>query len=798
MSVLAGADRTDPLEAGNKFTTLARLELAGYDVPPFFCVGASAFRAAGGHAPIPDALRSEIAEALRALGPGPVAVRGCLVGRTAAHGEDSASNPLAGVSETVLGVEGEDAVSAAVERCWAAPRSPHARAYLDEFGLDSDTLAVAVAVQAMVDARAAFIAFSADPVRPADTVVVAAAHGLGEGLVSERVDAVHHFVDPAGGVESHGTGDPSGEPLAPDEVRAVADLARRIAAELGGAQDVEGAVDAAGRIRVLQARPLVTRDARRRVFTNLNVSESFPGRSSPMTYSVAARFYRAAFRDNYSRFGVGAAELAREADTLANMLGYIDGRIYYDITSFYRLHSLSPFFPLVRAGWERKVGLTATGDAAAGEAERARLDPLTAFGMVRAIAGVVLTNDRRMREFAAYWSQRLPAAQRELAALGGPTARIDHYHALWGDVATRWGTTLVNDTIANSLHGICTALLRPIAKDATDGCLSDLLTPPDPTLIESFWRDCRHCVAAGGVAEQERSLAGLVARSGDRCVTGLKLEEQALAERIDWLRSNAAAQELAPARADGAASRRPSILHPLLRARWSVATRLARRLRRLIAHREDHRYLRSQLFAYCRRFALLLATDLRRHGVISASEDVWYLTDSEAIGALDGHGVDNCLVDLVASRRSAAAAHDELDPPAEFTATGPVPERRWHLPRHPSADGEVVRGIGSSNGVVRGRAMIVVSAEDTRPIDRDTIVVARVTDPSWTGIMAAAGGLVVERGSMLSHTAITGRLLGLPTVVCARDASRLIPDGAIVEVDGGAGCVRILELAGER
>jgi rifampicin phosphotransferase len=792
--IVSGPARSDPLEAGNKFATLARLELAGHNVPPFFCIGASAFRSANGSS-IPPALRSAVFSSLSKLGSERVAVRGCFVSTDGAGGEDSARNPLAGVSETVLGVQGAESTIAAIERCWSSLRSGRAKTYFEEFAIDPESLAVAVAVQAMVEARAAFVVFSADPVRAGREVVVTTAHGLGESLVQDRAEAVHHFVDSGNRVESHLAGDSSAPPLSLEEVRAVADLARAIAEEMGAAQDVEGAVDGSGRIWLLQSRPLSWREDRRRVFTSMNVSESFPGLSSPMTYSVAARFYHAAFRDSYRRFGVGPVALARESVALASMLGYIDGRIYYDITSFYQLHSLSPFFPLVRAGWERKVGLSTAAQTGTEGSRRERPGVRTLLAMVRSILGVVLASNRRMREFEAYWTERLPAAQRELDRLGSPMERIDHYYALWAQVSARWGVTLVNDTIANSLHGICTALLRPIAKDGVDGCLADLLTPPDLTLIESFWAECRRRMAASGAVEQERLLSDLLHHAGDRCITGLKLEEPSLAERIDWLRST---QGVKPSAAPRGARWKPSIFHPLRRLRWTLAMLLVRRLRRVIAHRENHRYLRSQLFAYCRRFARALATDLHRNGVIEDPGDVWQLSDTEAIGTLDGHGVDVALHAIVELRRQAATVHAGLDPPAEFTATGPVSERRWHRPRHPSIAGELVRGIGSSSGVVRGRALLLASAEDPPLIGRDTILIARTTDPSWTAVMAAAGGLVVERGSMLSHTAITGRMLGLPTVVCARDAVRLIPEGALVEVDGGAGYVRVIEPQAKR
>jgi pyruvate,water dikinase len=92
---------------------------------------------------------------------------------------------------------------------------------------------------------------------------------------------------------------------------------------------------------------------------------------------------------------------------------------------------------------------------------------------------------------------------------------------------------------------------------------------------------------------------------------------------------------------------------------------------------------------------------------------------------------------------------------------------------------------------VRGRARVVRSPEHHLNI-KGEILVAPMTDPGWVFLMVPAGGLIVERGSILSHTAIIGRELGIPTVVGVQNATSLIADGQMVEIDGAAGTIRLL------
>ena len=75
------------------------------------------------------------------------------------------------------------------------------------------------------------------------------------------------------------------------------------------------------------------------------------------------------------------------------------------------------------------------------------------------------------------------------------------------------------------------------------------------------------------------------------------------------------------------------------------------------------------------------------------------------------------------------------------------------------------------------------------------ILVAKMTDPGWVFLLAGAAGIVAEKGSLLSHTAIISRELGKPAVVGVENATRLLQNGDLVEIDGTAGRVTVLERA---
>jgi pyruvate,water dikinase len=86
----------------------------------------------------------------------------------------------------------------------------------------------------------------------------------------------------------------------------------------------------------------------------------------------------------------------------------------------------------------------------------------------------------------------------------------------------------------------------------------------------------------------------------------------------------------------------------------------------------------------------------------------------------------------------------------------------------------------------------VVTDPRNARLQEGDILVAERTDPGWVMLFPAAAGLLVERGSLLSHSAIVAREMGIPAVVSVPDLTRWLKDGDWVELDGTTGVARRL------
>ncbi|MBO2457843.1 PEP/pyruvate-binding domain-containing protein [Actinomadura violacea] len=690
-------------EVGHQFARLDTLRDAGFPVPEFFCVPASEFDRAldglSGALPprsavpgaqwcgfaasalagaVPDgALAARLLAGFDELtrggagsGGGTVAVRAFAVPGPDGAAEDSAGDPFAGLSDSFLYVR-RDGLLEAVARCWASAFKAEAVRYREFRGLDPAAARVAVGVQRMVPGGRSFVAFTRDPRDGARRHVIAAAHGIGEGVVQEKADVDHFFVDPGTGrveaevvTKDRMVGPPAdgGEGprtvRVPDELRVppvltgeqageVADLVARVEVLFGCPQDIEGTITPDGAVHLVQARPLAAPPER-------------------------AREARAEHR--WPRARVAAA--------------------------------------LPALAWR-------------------------AAGHRRATVRFLRWWDALMADV------RGPAA-RPLAEYT-PDELITLYRWVWAEASVRWGVTLANGVYGLLLMRAATALPRRWAgagPEVLPGLLcggpenrslaaaraalvlaeraagapalkaallaDDLGGRTDEEHLRAVWDD----VAAGRHgAFLAASARAYLRRCGDRAVHDLKLDEPTPRQR-PWMTA--------------------AVLRPLVRQGATAAASRAAEAREAAGAR---RRLRESCPGPAKRAVLRVLLGMMRWSVPAAC------------------------------------------PPGEQDAA--------------AADG-TLRGLGSCGGTVRGRAKVVLDPRVPPGDCAGRILVARETDPGWLALMIAASGPVVERGTLLSHTAVTGRLLGVPTAVAVGGAVARIPDGAWIELDGRSGTVRIL------
>jgi phosphohistidine swiveling domain-containing protein len=244
-----------------------------------------------------------------------------------------------------------------------------------------------------------------------------------------------------------------------------------------------------------------------------------------------------------------------------------------------------------------------------------------------------------------------------------------------------------------------------------------------------------------------------------------------------------------------------------LRERYSNALQAAQAANFLST--EHHFWIDQQAMFYLRCIFLEVGRHLVDKGEIDQHDDVLYLSSDEVQGLLERSPVGDVRA-CVAARKAHIAQARTLNPP-HFLGTipwmAPPPEDPFvrAMTRVLGADAigpaeratprtlHEIRGQAASPGVVHGPVRILRGLNESDRLRRGDILVAEATMPAWTPLFAIAAGVITDVGGILSHTATTAREYGIPAVVGTGDASAVLRDDQLVEVDGRSGIVRLLE-----
>ena len=875
---------------GGKAAGLARLAAAGAPVPPWFVLTTEAFDAAIAPlrpaidallagltpeparlaavaeaiadlvraAPLPTGVAAAVAEALgRELPGGP----GSLAVRSSAVDEDGERHAFAGLMASFLHLQGEAAVREAIKGCWASAWSAPALGYRLRLGLAPGEARVAVVVQAMAIGEVSGVLFTVDPVSgDHDVAAVSAVWGLGEGLVSGALDADHWtwrhptgeltaaiaekaervVAAPDGGTRQVPV--PAAARRAPtlrdDQVGALVALGDALAARLGGPQDIEWTlVD--GHFQLLQARPITTLKAApagaRARWDHSNIAESYPDVTTPLTYTFVRGLYEVAYQVMLRAFGVSPRWIAKRPEVFRNLLGCLHGRIYYNLSNYYRLGEFFPAKVAVKDFFDTMIGVRERAPVAfapkAWLAFIARDLPQMAWVAVMVVWRYLdwgRENARFQRHFDTLFERH-----RHLAYGRMPTTEIvTTYRTLERELLWGWRAPMVNDFYAMVFFGLLRQLAARWGVDAEGAVATDLLVgdgalastaPIDAieALADRVREDAslRALYASGDDGAVERALAagrfpgfaGAIAayleQYGYRCMGELKLEVPNLRDDPGFLHAMIRQYLALPAggaaarrareralRADAAARVDARLRGPL--RRWLFRGVVAN-ARRGVRERECLRLARSNAFGLFRAMFLGFGQRLTALGALDHAEDVFWLGLEELFAIAEGRAIEQDLRGVVTRRRAEYAGYASR-PLAGCLETRGSPYLGDQLrPPAAAAAGDLVAGQCRCPGIGEAPARVVRTPADGERLAGE-ILVAERTDPGWVLLYPLASGLVIERGSLLSHAAVTARELGLPAIIGVEGLMLSVRDGQWLRMDGRAGTVALGEGHGAR
>ena len=639
--------------------------------------------------------------------------------------------------------------------------------------------------------------------------------------------------------------------LTEKELKTLFTLGERIEQLFQKPMDIEFAIEG-GKIYILQAREITTLDTHLpiRILDNSNISESFPGICLPLSVSFAKEMYSGIFTSLGRRF-LGK-KVSSYKELFQRMVGEFSGRMYYEISSWYDILRLLPFSKKIIPIWQGMLGVSNEEISFSKKKPSFFLKCRIAF----LFCYYFLVSQRKMKALDRFFKERYASYTKQVEDEEDVKALFSLFLKMKEDLLREWDITLMNDMvsfISTHLYGKKTAFSLETMKPVR--ALSALKAVAGKYGLDSeeYRREKKSYISAyGDRIEGELKLETRTYRTNEELLDqwildALETEKAGQDSRGDFpkekysLRKGCSEAEHSMQKAYGEKDsfEKDSIETDCSEKDCEETSRMEKpseaKLRKSFLYRlaesscnnrEISRLHRTRCFGLMRQI-------VDKIGEKTIGFDVYYLSLEELEEMLFS-GKDFSL--KIAREKELRKAYERLpvlsrvkllgkvdrDPLAGEIAVlnyesfkgkrniegqigkpGKDEEHRKagkirQMEKAGKEDGEstprVFLGRGVSKGIFRGEVLKIKRLQEIRVAEaKGKILLSYSTDPGWFPYLNMAEGLITERGSLLSHSAILARELEKPAVVNIPNIMEELHSGDIVEIDGDLGICSVVK-----
>lgn len=769
--------------------------------------------------------------------------------RSSAVDEDGVEHSFAGQFETHLNVP-HPSLASAIEKIWQSAATERVFRYRTKRGLPL-RWGIAVIIQEMLLPEVAGVAFGIDPVSGnRETKVISALYGIGEGLVSGDLDADTFTVTPGGiqkkiakkefafvadthveGLQKKAVAENKQQAasLTDEQINVICAVINRLDTHFGKPQDVEFGI-CNQQLYILQTRPVtsaINTDDEYILWDNSNIVESYPGITTPLTFTFIIKMYASVYRSFASLLGVSNKQLDKHQDVFNNTLGLVRGRVYYNLLSWYKMLAMVPGYSINARFMENMMGVKERFELK-GDFQLSKHSAwLRIAWMVVKLLWLQATLPAERRRFMKH----LDAVMAHYSVLPFDAMTIteiqEHYASFEQTLLNKWKAPLINDFFAMIWFGLLQKLTEKYSHSTNPNLHNDLLcnsqdiisTEPIHQSIaiaqrikgdadaqtlfmqsepSEIWRQ----LEAGKYPEIKAKIDRYINTFGERCIGELKLETESISQNplrfISTLKAYVEQDIVTGFREGGLEEDIRHKAEKELRSdlkgkpfkRW-IFNLVLRKTREMVSSRENLRFERTRGFGMVRKMFTALGNKLYQGGLIKQSKDIFYLELDEVLALTNEPNQE--LVTRLYERKAAF----------EVYKAQPVPNERFYTYGHNFSDAFIyaadklhpkeneLKGIGCCPGIVEGLVKVVTDPHSTSHLNGE-ILVTSSTDPGWITLFPTASAIIVERGSLLSHSAIVSRELGIPCIVSVTGLLRTLKTGDRIRMDGSTGEIKII------
>ncbi|MCM4156007.1 PEP/pyruvate-binding domain-containing protein [Gramella sp. AN32] len=754
-----------------------------------------------------------------------------VVVRSSVLDEDAAKNAFPGIMQSFLNIFTKQELERAVGKCAASAWSPTARAYRKQHNLDP-IARPAVIIQQQVNPDASGVAFTTFPEFPQE-MAIHAVLGFAEGLMNGAAEGDEFYFEKASGklhrqiIATKTTAlrkaeDQGLKPVAtilekqnhPCIEKAVLErlfkTAQAAEKTCGVPLDIEFAIKNQ-ELYFLQARSITQKIPEVVVYDNSNIQESYCGVTTPLTFSFASRAYKTVYQQTMQVLGISKNVISRHDHILSNLLALVKGRIYYNINNWYRGLQLLPSFKQNKADMELMMGLQEPvdfiEDLKKNLAEKIKLLPklaLNYYRLWRKISKLHKLVPDFQQHFQKYYAEFYKITPQSLPSENF----LQKKKGLDENLINSWAIPIINDFNVMMLNGNVLRKLKKAGIQNPEEFLGRYLSgdqeieSTQPTIammevaeIATKCKELKNLILSlphnlHQKIEKEhpvffREVSYFIQRYGDRTVGELKLETQTM--RVEplifykYLRNFLSGEKIRKINLERVSEKAKAKLENLLKTKsFFFRRKLQKNLKKLqmaIRYRESLRLERTRLFGMYRAIYRAYGHYQLENGKLDNVADVFYLTEKELVQA----GIIDRFKSIVAERKAEFENYRKIEVQSRVIVPFP-PLKEEKVVSAPN----LFKGQGCYPGQVSGEIAVIKDPGDSLDVN-NKIICAQRTDPGWAALFPTCKGVLIEKGSALSHSVILLRELGIPTIVNVPGLCNRLASGEKIKMDGGTG-----------
>ena len=701
--------------------------------------------------------------------------------RSSSNLEDRKLNSFAGQFDTYLNVVPKK-INKKVQACFNSINNKNVDDYLKKKKIKIKNIKMDVIIQEMVNAKYSGIIFTSNPQGLLNETVIVVGKGLGNNIVEDKILTTTYYYNRTDKVYYY---DGLIDYLNKELIEELITLSEKIKKVLGEYLDIEFAIKD-NKIYILQARPITTIDTSNLVILdNSNIVESYPGISLPLTISFVHFVYSNVFKKEAYRLTKNKKLVEENNDNFNNMVASSSGRIYYKISSWYMLIKFLPFSKKIIPIWQDMLGVkNKTYDDT-----KIKLSFITKlkiyYNTFKELKNVSKNMDKLNNKFIevndyfyTHFNDKLSNKQ-----------IIKLYSLIKDELLSSWDITLVNDLYSFIYTGLLKKRLNK--KKYNEEKINDYISgitnieslKPIKSLIELAYNKDK-------LSKKEYKLLydNYIFKYGDRNLEELKLESETFRTNNKLLD-----KKIKEYRKD---KNKLSIIYNDLNKEKDIKIKedfitrfISKRAMQGIKNREISRLNRSRIYGMVRSMFLGISKNLVKEKRLRKKEDIFYLTIDEVFNYKKYD-----LKRIVNTRKKEYKMFYALPSYSRLIFTNKEFDKNHKRINKivKEIEKNILEGIPTSNGKVSGEALVIEDINNNYDV-KDKILITKMTDPGWVFLLINSKGVIAEKGSILSHTAIISREIKIPSIVGVEDATNVIKTGDYIEMDAYTGRIKILK-----